>query len=421
MMRSAIIGAMVATAAAQHMTCPTSRSSRAAKGPGAEMRIKDFTKANCGDVLAEMKARIDGQSTTWHDPRKIGKYDRKYKVVTKNKDITSFSTSFETYNDKKYYEQIFTLTSEWNGGCKIEACSICLAPSVFDMGNNYCNLKMLYCGSRAGCTHVTDQGDLKCYGEQTSSFKKEDKTPFFSIAATAAKKGDSEVSRQVDLAKCLQPAAVPVQQAETMKCPDKAYTSWGELTGIKLTTVAETSCDKVLAEMKARVNGQKATWQDPRNKGVYTLTYKEEKDCAGTLCTSRLIDDEKMGGKADKKKDDGKEGGIFTNAGENVDEQIFTLTDEKRETCKIEACSSNPMGNSYCDLKMLYCGKTDECKPVANDFAVSIEKILMFGFKEPYTMDPDTKQKYLAKCFAAPAPAPSPDATVVAPDVTVVV
>ena len=36
-------------------------------------------------------------------------------------------------------------------------------------------------------------------------------------------------------------------------------------------------------------------------------------------------------------------------------------------------------GTNYCDLKMLFCGSKDGCKPVKNDFAVTGEKTEKFS------------------------------------------
>merc|ERR1712039_935972 len=137
--------------------------------------------------------------------------------------------------------------------------------------------------------------------------------------------------------------------AEDMTCPSTG--AWFGAAGMKITTTASASCDKVEAEIKARVNGQASkAWHDPHNNGKYTL-----QNYGGTLSTSRLTGD-----------------------GKYTDKQIFTLTPEG-DNCKIEACSRSQvfsildMGTNYCDVKMLYCGSADGCKPVKNDFKVGTE------------------------------------------------
>jgi hypothetical protein len=59
---------------------------------------------------------------------------------------------------------------------------------------------------------------------------------------------------------------------------------------------------------------------------------------------------------------------------------IFTLTPgASSSSCKLEACSRSQvfslldMGTNYCNLKMLFCGSKDGCKPVAHDFTVAPE------------------------------------------------
>merc|ERR1711957_1058082 len=121
-------------------------------------------------------------------------------------------------------------------------------------------------------------------------------------------------------------------------------------------TVASTTCDKVEAEIKARVNGQYTKWHDPHNNGTYAF-----QSYGGTVSTSRV-----------------------TGNGKYTDKQIFTLT-QTDNSCKIEACSRSQvtsvfdMGTNFCDLKMLYCSSQDGCKPVVNDFTVSSETTSKFS------------------------------------------
>ena len=108
--------------------------------------------------------------------------------------------------------------------------------------------------------------------------------------------------------------------------------------------------------MKARVGGQPLAWHDPHNNGTYSV-----QSYGGTFSTSRLTGDKKY-----------------------TDKQIFTLTDASG-SCQIEACSRSQvtsildMGTNYCDLKMLYCGSADGCKPVTNDFTVGGENTEKFS------------------------------------------
>lgn len=132
-----------------------------------------------------------------------------------------------------------------------------------------------------------------------------------------------------------------------MKCPGSPAPIH---CGMRLTATASTSCDKVQAEMDGRVAGQYAKWHDPHNNGTYT-----KQAYGGTASYSRLTGD-----------------------GKYTDKMIFTLT-PSGSSCTIEGCSESQvfsigdMGTNYCDLKMLFCGSADGCKPVLNDFTVTGE------------------------------------------------
>ena len=52
-------------------------------------------------------------------------------------------------------------------------------------------------------------------------------------------------------------------------CPSTPV-AFGMACGMRITMVAFASCNDVLAEMNARVNGQSGTWHDPHNNGTYT-------------------------------------------------------------------------------------------------------------------------------------------------------
>merc|ERR1712048_986836 len=56
--------------------------------------------------------------------------------------------------NRKYTDKMtFSLFDE-NGKCSIQACSASQVFSVADFSTNYCNLRMLYCGSSEGCKPV---------------------------------------------------------------------------------------------------------------------------------------------------------------------------------------------------------------------------------------------------------------------------
>ena len=52
-------------------------------------------------------------------------------------------------------------------------------------------------------------------------------------------------------------------------CPSTPV-AFGAACGMRITTIAAASCDDVLAEINARVNGQSGVWHDPHNNGTYT-------------------------------------------------------------------------------------------------------------------------------------------------------
>jgi len=64
---------------------------------------------------------------------------------------------------------VFTLTDVKDDACQIEACSESQVFSIFDMGTNYCNLKMLCCGSKDGCKPVLHDFDTRHEGTIRSS------------------------------------------------------------------------------------------------------------------------------------------------------------------------------------------------------------------------------------------------------------
>merc|ERR1712048_42896 len=83
--------------------------------------------------------------------------------------------------NRKYTDKMtFSLFDE-NGKCSIQACSASQVFSVADFSTNYCNLRMLYCGSKEGCKPVATDAAI----QETS------KSPSFGAGsdATACLKG----------------------------------------------------------------------------------------------------------------------------------------------------------------------------------------------------------------------------------------
>merc|ERR1711862_65276 len=81
--------------------------------------------------------------TLWHGTHNHGTY-------TKQSYGGDVSASRLTGDGKYTDKMIFTLTDEGES-CKIEACSESQVFSIGDAGTNYCNVKLLVCGSDQGC------------------------------------------------------------------------------------------------------------------------------------------------------------------------------------------------------------------------------------------------------------------------------
>merc|ERR1712129_48031 len=144
-----------------------------------------------------INARVNGQSGVWHDPHNNGTYH-------KQSYGGSYSASRVTGDGKYTDKMIFTLTpGESSSSCKLEACSRSQVTSLLDMGTNYCDLKMLYCGKADGCKPFSY--DFTVGTESTENFAR----------------------ASVDLKKCLVmiEETVQVQHAEEMTCP--STNAWG--------------------------------------------------------------------------------------------------------------------------------------------------------------------------------------------------
>lgn len=170
--RSALLGAVVmcgvlcmwiatvVSTAESTMTCPSTPAWVAAG-----MRITTVTSSSCDKVFSEMKARVDGQTGVfvgpWKDPHNGG-------VYTVQDYGGSFSTLHSTADGEHLDAQIFTLSLYGVDSCKIEACSRSQNRSFSDDGTNYCNLKMLFCGTVDGCKFI--KHDLKFGSEAMQKF-----------------------------------------------------------------------------------------------------------------------------------------------------------------------------------------------------------------------------------------------------------
>merc|ERR1719215_316416 len=120
------------------MNCPGSSASITHCG----MELTTTAAASCAVVSEEINARLAGENG-WYDQHNRGTYTQQ----SYGGDVSaSRLTGDGKYTDK----MIFTLTDEGES-CKIEACSESQVFSIGDAGTNYCNVKLLVCGSDQGC------------------------------------------------------------------------------------------------------------------------------------------------------------------------------------------------------------------------------------------------------------------------------
>lgn len=136
MMHLALLASVFGVAGA--MTCPGSNTVL----PHAGMKITATAQASCEVVQAEMEARLSGENG-WFDQHNRGTYTQQ--------DYGGDVSASRLTGDNRFTDKmVFELTPDGDG-CTIEGCSESQVPSWLDMGTNYCNLKLLYCGTAEGC------------------------------------------------------------------------------------------------------------------------------------------------------------------------------------------------------------------------------------------------------------------------------
>merc|ERR1712113_431705 len=106
------------------------------------VQITDTAAATCDVVKQEIKDRLAGKNG-WYDQHNRGTY-------TEQSYGGDVSASRLTGDGKYTDKMVFSLTDN-GGSCKIEACSESQVFSIGDAGTNYCNVKLLVCGSDQGC------------------------------------------------------------------------------------------------------------------------------------------------------------------------------------------------------------------------------------------------------------------------------
>jgi len=178
MLRSLLASVTLGVIAAE-MVCPPT----AAWGPACGMKLTATAAASCADVKEEIQARVAGQYSAWHDPHNNGTY--------KIEDFGGTISTSRLTGDGKYTDkQIFTLSGS-GSSCLVESCSRSQVTSGLDFGTNYCDLKMLLCGSADGCKPVKHDFTL---GKETT-----EKFSAASVDMSACLKMSTEEERVLEL------------------------------------------------------------------------------------------------------------------------------------------------------------------------------------------------------------------------------
>lgn len=144
-------------------------------------------------------------------------------------------------------------------------------------------------------------------------------------------------------------SALALGLAAGMKCPGSPSSVHASA---QVEATASASCAAVKEEMLARV--QSSEWTDPHNGGTYTLLGSDGMQ----LDFSRLTGNKKY-----------------------TDKMTFTLSDDTDGRCSIQGCSESQVfsvadfSTNYCNLRNLFCGSAEGCKPVKNDFTTSESKV----------------------------------------------
>merc|ERR1719265_381113 len=215
---------IAALAKGKSMKCPSSGSLIHA---GVEVTM--VVDASCDRVKAEMLARIKS-ANGWTDPHNGGIYsvlsDATNELETQRTTNPKTAIGGKTYTDK----QIFTFTAVADDKCQIEACSQSQGMSVYDASTNYCDIHDLYCN------------DAVC-------------NPIDSFSVDETKVSPNLGSGGKDQKACApkkMASLTAVVQGSSMKCPSSGSFIHA---GVEVTAVADASCDRVKAEMLARIKG----------------------------------------------------------------------------------------------------------------------------------------------------------------------
>ncbi|CAJ1383775.1 unnamed protein product [Effrenium voratum] len=132
--------AVLALGVAEAMKCPGSPSLIHASA-----KAQVLASASCTEVQEEILARV--RSSEWQDPHNGGTYS----LISSSPREMLLS---RRTGDGKYTDKMAMTLAPAGDKCQIMGCSESQVFSIRDMSTNYCNLRMLYCGTAEGCSPV---------------------------------------------------------------------------------------------------------------------------------------------------------------------------------------------------------------------------------------------------------------------------
>lgn len=302
----------------------------------ASAKVMVTAKANCQSVMDEMVARVQAQDGEWHDPHNNGRYT--LLAQSKTDASTLFANFSRTTGDGKYTDKLgfkfFVIGTEQ---CGVRACSESQATSIADFSTNYCNLRNLYCGSAEGCKPMKNDFIADETTVETSTGAGKDAKQCI-VAEAAAEQFHSESGK-----------LFPKFLETWSMCPGSP--AWVHASA-KVKVTARVSCQTVLDEMVARVQAQGGAWHDPHNNGRYKLLAQGKTDASTLFANFSRV----------------------TRNGKYTDKLGFSFFVTGTDQCGVHACSESQVtsiadfSTNYCNLRNLYCGSAEGCKPVKSDF-----------------------------------------------------
>jgi len=125
----------------------------------ANAQLTATASASCDVVKQEIKDRLAGKNG-WYDQHNRGTYTE----VSPQSGVTVSATRLT--GNGKYTDKMNWVLSGSGNTCNIQTCSESQVFSIADAGANYCNTKLLICGSDEGCNVAN--ADFSTAGEQVT-------------------------------------------------------------------------------------------------------------------------------------------------------------------------------------------------------------------------------------------------------------